>query len=312
MAVTAKESIQLQASNSEMYGKMQEVFIEMDKSNSARTITNEWKDLKEVVMTSGEINGAFDPEKHIDAHLPVRVKEQRVSNLCQSILVGGCLGAIPLIMKIPISVLWGYFAYMAIDSLPGNQFWERLLLLFITPGRRYKVLEGAHASFVESVSFRVIATFTIFQLAYFLICFGVTWIPIAGILFPLPFFLLISIREHLLLKFFHQQDLWDLDAAEYEEIAGVPNLDHILSFRELMTVRKLLMHVLMVRKFWTSLQQAEGSLSSGQEVSMRKGSFKFILIHCRRSQYVSNAVSMQEIALLLSKLEVRKWFSCFH
>ncbi|KAF3442537.1 hypothetical protein FNV43_RR16453 [Rhamnella rubrinervis] len=38
-------------------------------------------------------------------------------------------------------VLWGYFAYMAVDSLHGNQFWER-------------VLEGAHPSFVESVPFK--------------------------------------------------------------------------------------------------------------------------------------------------------------
>lgn len=231
MVETAKESIQLQASNSEIYGKMQEVFIEMDKSNSTRTVANELKELKEAVMSSGELNGEFDPEKHIDAHLPVRVNEQRVTNLCQSLLVGGCLGAIPLIRKIPTSVLWGYFAYMAIDSLPGNQFWERILLLFITPGRRYKVLEGIHASFVESVPFSVIAAFTIFQFVYLLICFGVTWIPVAGILFPLPFYLLINIREHLLPKFFHPQHLWELDAAEYEEIAGVPIHDQKLSFQ---------------------------------------------------------------------------------
>ncbi|KAK2646059.1 hypothetical protein Ddye_021254 [Dipteronia dyeriana] len=42
--------------------------------------------------------------------------------------------AMPVIKKIPTSVLWGYFAYMAIDSLPGN----RLLLLFITPKRYNK------------------------------------------------------------------------------------------------------------------------------------------------------------------------------
>lgn len=81
---------------------------------------------------------AFDPEKHIDDYLPVRVKEQRVSNLLQSLLVAASVFAMPAIKKIPKSVLWGYFAYMAIDSLPGNQFWERLLLLFITPSRRYK------------------------------------------------------------------------------------------------------------------------------------------------------------------------------
>lgn len=80
----------------------------------------------------------FDPEKHIEDYLPVRVNEQRVSNLLQSLLLVGSVFAMPAIKLIPRSVLWGYFAYMAIDSLPGNQFWERMLLLFITPGRRYK------------------------------------------------------------------------------------------------------------------------------------------------------------------------------
>lgn len=63
--------------------------------------------------------------------------------------------------------------------------------------------------------------------------FGVTWIPIAGILFPLPFFLLISIRQHILPKLFQPSHLWELDAAEYEEIAGVPNRDCSLSLRDL-------------------------------------------------------------------------------
>ena len=86
----------------------------------------------------GDAKGKFDPEKHIDAYLPVRVNEQRMSNLLQSLLVGLSIFAISVIKRIPTSVLWGYFAYMAIDSLPGNQFWERMLLLFITPKRRYK------------------------------------------------------------------------------------------------------------------------------------------------------------------------------
>ncbi|GMN29295.1 hypothetical protein TIFTF001_044334 [Ficus carica] len=106
-----------------------------------------------------------------------------------------------------------------------------MLLLFITPRRRYKVLEGVHASFVESVPFKYIAMFTIFQFVYFLVCFGVTWIPIAGILFPLPFFVLISIRQHLLPKLFQPQHLRELDAAEYEEITRAPRLSLNLSFR---------------------------------------------------------------------------------
>lgn len=101
---------------------------------------NELKDLKDAIIPEGDGAGkvpeVFDPEKHVDAYLPVRVNEQRVSNLLQSLLVAGCIGITPIIQRIPTSVLWGY--YMSIDSVPGNQFWERIQLLFMTPQRRYK------------------------------------------------------------------------------------------------------------------------------------------------------------------------------
>ncbi|KAK9141626.1 hypothetical protein Syun_011026 [Stephania yunnanensis] len=236
MVKSAKESIKQQASTTEIYGKMQEVFIEMEKPRNSSAVANDLKDLKEAVMGSesdtNEQNCRFDPEKHIDEHLPVRVNEQRLSNLLQSLLVGVAVCAMPLIRKIPTSVLWGYFAYMAIDSLPGNQFWERIVLLFVSPNRKYKLLEGPHASFVESVPFKNIAAFTLFQFVYLLICFGVTWIPIAGILFPLPFFLLIIIREHILPKLFHPRYLFELDAAEYEEIARAGRRNQSFSFRD--------------------------------------------------------------------------------
>ncbi|GLT71691.1 hypothetical protein SLA2020_436900 [Shorea laevis] len=236
MVESAKESIKQNASNSEIYGKMQDVFVDID-SSTVTLVARELEDLKEAVMKSENNENTkekFDPEKHIDAYLPVRVNEQRLSNLLQSLLVAASVSAMPAIKLIPTSVLWGYFAYMAIDSLPGNQFWERMLLLFITPGRRYKILEGAHASFVETVPYKYIAIFTLFQLVYLLVCFGVTWIPIAGILFPLPFFVLISIRQYLLPKLFNPYHLRELDAAEYEEITGNPgpSLNVNLSFRE--------------------------------------------------------------------------------
>lgn len=105
------------------------------------SIDKELEDLKDVIMNredGGEAKGKFDPDKHIEDHIPVRVNEQRVTNLLQSLLVVAAVFAMPAIKKIPTSVLWGYFAYMSIDSLPGNQFWERLLLLFIPSGRRFK------------------------------------------------------------------------------------------------------------------------------------------------------------------------------
>ncbi|KAJ1429108.1 Bicarbonate transporter, C-terminal [Sesbania bispinosa] len=226
MVKSAKESIKKKASNTEIYGKIQAVFVEMD-SSPVTCVEKELESLKEIIL-KGEDKGdnkkdTFDPEK-IDAYLPVRVNEQRMSNLLQALFVGASVFAMPIIKKIPTSVLWGYFAYMAIDSLPGNQFWERILLLFVTPRRWYKLLEGDHASFVESVPIRYIIFFTIFQCVYFLVCFGMTWIPTAGILFPLPFFVLILVRKYILPKLFNPHHLSELDRAEYEEIAGAPRL----------------------------------------------------------------------------------------
>ncbi|CAI0444444.1 unnamed protein product [Linum tenue] len=236
MVKGAKEVIDRKGTSSEIYGKMQDIFIQMDTS-PATSVSRELEDLKEAVMRSddegGDTKGKFDPEKCIDAHLPVRVNEQRLSNLLQSILVGISMCAIPLIKMMPTSVLWGYFAYMAIDSLPGNQFWERMLMLFVAPSRRHKILEGFHASFVESVPFKAIAKFTLMQFLYFLMCFGITWIPIAGILFPLPFFILILIRQHMLPKIFRQDHLQELDAAEYEEISGAPKRSINLMIQEM-------------------------------------------------------------------------------
>ncbi|KAE8702172.1 hypothetical protein F3Y22_tig00110499pilonHSYRG00008 [Hibiscus syriacus] len=60
----------------------------------------------------------------------------------------------------------------------------------------------------------------------------VTRIPIAGILFPLPLFLLISIRQQILPKFFSHEYLRELDAAEYEENAGTPLRNLSISFKE--------------------------------------------------------------------------------
>jgi hypothetical protein len=84
-----------------------------------------------------------------------------------------------------------------------------------------RVLEEYHATFIETVPFKTIATFTLFQTAYLLLCFGLTWIPIAGVLFPLLIMLLVPVRQYVLPKFFKGAHRQDLDAAEYEEAPAV-------------------------------------------------------------------------------------------
>ncbi|KAK8497588.1 hypothetical protein V6N13_002991 [Hibiscus sabdariffa] len=232
LVATARKSISKNASLGQLYGNMQEAYQQMQtplvyQEPSARGLHELKESTVQAATCSGNIDAPldetlFDIEKEIDDLLPVEVKEQRLSNLLQATMVGGCVAAMPILKKIPTSVLWGYFAFMAIESLPGNQFWERILLLFTAPSRRYKVLEEQHATFVETVPFKTIAIFTIFQTVYLLVCFGLTWIPIAGVMFPLMIMLLVPVRQYFLPKFFKGAHLYDLDAAEYEEAPALP------------------------------------------------------------------------------------------
>ncbi|XP_076921660.1 boron transporter 4 [Bidens hawaiensis] len=227
MMESVDESMEQKASVAEIYNKMRKVFIDIDNTPITSLVVGELKDLEDAIMNVEDglksTKEKFNLEKHIDAYLPVRVNEQRVSNFLQSILVAASICAMPVIKLIPTSVLWGYFAYMAIDSLPGNQFWERVLLLFVSPGQRYKFVEKVHTYFVETVPYRTIVIFTIFQVVYFLACFGVTWIPIGGILFPLMFFILIVIRQYILPKMTSLRHLNELDAAEFDEFEDGPS-----------------------------------------------------------------------------------------
>ncbi|KAJ7539536.1 hypothetical protein O6H91_11G098900 [Diphasiastrum complanatum] len=235
---TAKKSIANNANLVNLYSSMQEVFQQMESPLTfQRSSSRALKDLS--ASTSYQLGSnypelpvdetVFDPEKDVDDLLPVEVKEQRLSNLLQSLLVAGCVGAMPFIKRIPTSVLWGYFAFMAIESLPGNQFWERILLLFTVRSRRFKILEGVHASFVETVPFKTIIIFTLFQFVYLVSCFGITWIPIAGVLFPVLIMLLVPVRQYILPRFFKAQHLQELDAAEYEE---APAMSYSSAMRE--------------------------------------------------------------------------------
>ncbi|KAJ6768456.1 ANION EXCHANGE PROTEIN [Salix koriyanagi] len=231
LVATARECMGKNASLGQVYGSMQEAYQHMQtpliyQEPSAQGLKELKQSTIQMAAGMGNIDApvdetVFDIEKEIDDLLPVEVKEQRLSNLLQAIMVGGCVAAMPFIKMIPTSVLWGYFAFMAIESLPGNQFWERVLLLFTAPSRRYKLLEEYHTSFVESVPFKTIAIFTIFQAVYLLVCFSITWIPIAGVLFPLMIMLLVPVRQYILPKFFKTVHLQDLDAAEYEEIPAL-------------------------------------------------------------------------------------------
>ncbi|XP_020231170.1 probable boron transporter 2 isoform X1 [Cajanus cajan] len=228
---TARKSMRRNVNLSQLYQNMKEAYDEMQTPLVPQMPpTLGLKELKESTIELASSQGyidapvdevVFDVNKDVDDLLPVEVKEQRLSNLLQALMVAACVAAMPLLKKIPTSVLWGYFAFMAIESLPGNQFWERILYLFTAPSRRYKLLEEYHATFVETVPFKTVAMFTVFQTVYLLLCFGITWIPIAGVLFPLLIMLLVPVRQYFLPRFFKGAHLQELDAAAYEEAPAI-------------------------------------------------------------------------------------------
>ncbi|KAI3897245.1 hypothetical protein MKW92_010606 [Papaver armeniacum] len=219
---TAKKSMEDSASLGEVYGNMQEAYQQMQTPLVFQGPSDR-QGLKELKGTTLQLastlrhidapvdESIFDVEKEIDDLLPIEVKEQRVSNLLQSTMVGGCVAAMPILKMIPTSVLWGYFAFMAIESLPGNQFWERFLLTFTAPSRRYK-----NCSFQNNFDLHIISDNLLTNL------FRITWIPIAGLLFPLMIMILVPVRQYILPKFFKGVHLQDLDAAEYEEAPALP------------------------------------------------------------------------------------------
>ncbi|KAG6938300.1 solute carrier family 4 member 1 (Diego blood group), partial [Chelydra serpentina] len=61
------------------------------------------------------------------------VKEQRISGLLVSILVGLSILMEPILKLIPLAVLFGIFLYMGVTSLNGIQLYDRILLLLMPP-----------------------------------------------------------------------------------------------------------------------------------------------------------------------------------
>ncbi|KAI8108658.1 hypothetical protein M9435_005075 [Picochlorum sp. BPE23] len=184
---------------------------------------------KGVNGTSTEIS---TPPHDGGAYIPLRVAEQRGSGLAQALAIGACLGLTPAIRWLPTAVLWGYFAFMACESLPGSQLWERILLLLTDPKRRYMALEEQHVAFLETVPFKVIAAFTALQTVIVLGIYGITWAGVAGVLFPIPIMLLVPFRQYIMPKMFNAVYLEELDKLTEEEAGPLPHEEAIREAQE--------------------------------------------------------------------------------
>jgi len=131
-----------------------------------------------------------------------------------------------LLGRIPQGVLSGLFLYMGYQSfIHGNQFFERVLLLITDKNLRPPF------KFLETVSFKIIALYTIIQFTCWAITLAVTVTPTpAAISFPVFIFLLVPFQRYLMPKILSSTYIKDLDSDETlgSEITEEPPIDNII------------------------------------------------------------------------------------
>ncbi|XP_067140255.1 band 3 anion transport protein-like [Centruroides vittatus] len=144
----------------------------------------------------------------------IEVKEQRVSNLFVSILIGVSVLMAPLLRKVPVAVLFGVFIYMGISSMSGIQLFERIQLLFMP------VKHHPEAPYVQKVPTIKMHLYTVIQL----ISLAVLWIvksTAAALAFPFVLLMMVPIRSQLkccfTVKELHALDGEEIDDEQHEE-----------------------------------------------------------------------------------------------
>ena len=147
----------------------------------------------------------------------IRVYEQRWSNLFQSCLTFALLFAVPLLRKVPTVLLWGFFAVMSLQSLPGSQFWDRLKFTVTDPRKRQEVLDEEDNEYLRDCPFPTIALFTALQTVLLAIIWGVAvFAGIPGICFPVLIEALVPLRLWAFPRLFSPEHLEALDSLEAE------------------------------------------------------------------------------------------------
>jgi len=136
------------------------------------------------------------------------VHEQRVSNLLQAAMIGITLSPplLGVLRLIPNATLDGLFLFMGAASFPGNQFAERVVLLVTEPE-----LRESHNDFLTKVPWKSIENFTLIQLAFCAVIFGVTLTP-AAMLFPLFIASLVFMRKSVYPQYYSRDYILALDS----------------------------------------------------------------------------------------------------
>ncbi|XP_028289780.1 anion exchange protein 2b isoform X2 [Gouania willdenowi] len=137
------------------------------------------------------------------------VKEQRVTGLLVSIMVGLSIVIGDLLRQIPLAVLFGIFLYMGVMSLNGIQLTERIMLLLMPP--KYH----PDHTYVRKVRTLRMHLFTCIQV----VCLVVLWAVMstqASLAFPFVLILTVPVKMFVLQRIFNSREIACLDADDAE------------------------------------------------------------------------------------------------
>ena len=140
----------------------------------------------------------------------VSVQQTRLTHLFIHVLVLITLFAMKILKTIPMSVLYGVFLYMGVAALAGNQFYERILMLFMQPSRCPK------RPYTEYVPRRDMIRMTVVQVALFALLYIVKTIKSIAIAFPLVIAACIPMRLYVLPRMISADALIFLDGDDTE------------------------------------------------------------------------------------------------
>merc|ERR1712178_596641 len=137
--------------------------------------------------------------------VPVKVVEQRVTNLMIHVLIGLSLVLASILKFVPKPVLLGVFLFMGVSSLNGNELFERLALWL-----RWDTSKYPKYGYVEKVKASSIHKFTFYQLICLGILYALKSIKAVAVVFPFFIASLVFIRWGFA-KIFTAEELEALD-----------------------------------------------------------------------------------------------------
>lgn len=133
------------------------------------------------------------------------VVESRVTGFAIHALIGASLFFLPLLRRIPLAVICGLFLFLGRNMMTGNQFLQRIKLLFLDPEM------APPSSPIKKVSPREVHGFTALQL----VCLAALWAlkvnPKTSLFFPSVIASLLAIRSLLARRLFSERALDVLD-----------------------------------------------------------------------------------------------------